>query len=158
MSLKSEALKEIDSTRRFFARTTRCLGEAEAGFRATPETMTVAQQVAHAAQVVDWFREGAMEDRWDMDFEAAMKVTDGVTSLAEARLWMDNAWERIRTRIEASTDAELDSPMADNPILGVRRRYHVVEALADHTGHHRGALAVYARLAGKVPEMPYADD
>ncbi len=158
MSLKTEALQEIESTRRFFNRTTRCLTEAEAGFRATPATMTVAQQVAHTAQSIDWFREGAFEDRWDMDFETSAKATDAVTSLAEARLWLDNAWERLRSRVEASSDAELDSPMADNPIVGVRRRYHAVEALSDHTGHHRGALAVYARLAGKVPEMPYGDD
>jgi uncharacterized damage-inducible protein DinB len=30
-------------------------------------------------------------------------------------------------------------------------------AITDHTAHHRGALTVYARLAGAVPPMPYAD-
>ncbi len=60
-------------------------------------------------------------------------------------------------RVEASSDAELAQPMADNPILGARARYNGIEALIDHTGHHRGALAVYARLAGRVPEMPYGD-
>ncbi|MCF8432232.1 MAG: DinB family protein [Melioribacteraceae bacterium] len=33
----------------------------------------------------------------------------------------------------------------------------VVGAIADHSAHHRGALAVYARLAGKVPKMPYGE-
>ncbi len=28
---------------------------------------------------------------------------------------------------------------------------------SSHTAHHRGALAVYARLLGKVPAMPYMD-
>jgi len=158
MSLKAEALNEIQDTRRFFDRTTRCLTEDEAGCRATPETMTVAQQVAHAAQVIDWLREGGFEDRWEMDFEASLAATNAVASLAEARLWLANAWERMRDRIEASSDTELGEAMAENPILGTRRRYHVIEALVDHTGHHRGALAVYARLAGKVPEMPYSDD
>ncbi len=158
MGLQSEALYEIAATRRFFDRTTRCLSEAEAGFRATPETMTVAQQVAHAAQTIDWFREGGFEDRWDMDFAAAMAATNAVGSLAEARLWLADAWERMRQRVEASSDQELAQPMADNPIVGRRWRYYVIEALVDHTGHHRGALAVCARLAGKVPEMPYGDD
>ena len=47
--------------------------------------------------------------------------------------------------------------MAENPILGARPRYELIEALVDHSAHHRGALTVYARLAGKVPEMPYGD-
>jgi uncharacterized damage-inducible protein DinB len=158
MTLKSDALKQVQATRRFFDRTTRCLDEADSGFRATPETMTVAQQVAHTAQALDWFREGAFEDRWDMDFASATAVTDSVTSLAEARLWLENAWQRLEARLEAADEDELAGSMADNPILGVCRRYHVVESIGDHTGHHRGALAVYARLAGKVPEMPYADD
>ena len=29
------------------------------------------------------------------------------------------------------------------------------QGLVDHTAHHRGALAVYARLVGKTPSMPY---
>ena len=157
MSLKAEALQEIQLTRHFFSRSTRCLTESDSGFRATPETMTVAQQVAHVAQTLDWIREGMFEDRWDMDFEKAIGVTNAVTSLTAARKELDAAWERMSARVEASSDAELTQPMADNPILGTRARYNGIEAMIDHTGHHRGALTVYARLAGRVPEMPYGD-
>jgi uncharacterized damage-inducible protein DinB len=157
MSLKSEALQQIQATRQFFDRTTRCLAESDSNFRATPATMTVAQQVAHAAQTIDWFREGALEDRWDMDFEKGAALTNSVTSLTEARRWLAEAWERLEARTQASSDEELAAPMADNPILGARRRYHLFEGIVDHCAHHRGALAVYARLAGKVPEMPYAE-
>ena len=31
-----------------------------------------------------------------------------------------------------------------------------VSGLGDHIAHHRGALADYARLCGRVPAMPYA--
>lgn len=157
MSLKSAALHEIQATRHFFHRSTRCLAESDSGVRATPETMTAAQQVAHVAQTIDWIREGMFEDRWDMDFEKSMGITQAVTSLTAARQELDAAWGRMLARVEASNDAELAQPMADNPILGTRQRYNGIEALIDHTGHHRGALAVYARLAGKVPEMPYGE-
>ncbi len=157
MSFKSDALYEIQTTRHFFNRSTRCLVESDSGFRATPETMTVAQQVAHTAQTIDWLREGMFDDRGDMDFEKGAAVTESFTSLAAARKELDAAWERIQARVEASNEEELASPLADNPILGVRPRHSCIKALVDHTGHHRGALAVYARLAGKVPEMPYGD-
>lgn len=157
MSLKSDALYEIQTTRHFFHRSTRCLTEADSGFRATPETMTVAQQVAHTAQTLDWLRDGMFDDNWDMDFEKAVAVTSAFTSLDAARMELDAAWDRLQARVEAATEEELASSLADNPILGVRPRYSAMNAVVDHTGHHRGALAVYARLAGKVPEMPYGD-
>lgn len=157
MSLKDDALYEIQTTRHFFNRTTRCLAEADSGFRATPDTMTAAQQMAHTAQTIDWLRAGMFDDIWDMDFEKAMGATAGVTSLAAARLELAAAWDRLQARVEASSEEELGSPLADNPILGARPRHSGIKAVVDHTGHHRGALAVYARLAGKVPEMPYGD-
>ena len=157
MSLKSDALYEIQTTRHFFHRSTRCLAEADSGFRATPETMTVAQQVAHTAQTIDWLRDGMFDDSWDMDFEKGAAATNAFTSLAAARGELDAAWDRIQARVEAASEEELASLLADNPIVGVRPRHSCIKALVDHTGHHRGALTVYARLAGKVPEMPYGD-
>ena len=158
MELKAEALSTLADTRRFFERTTRCLTESDSSLRPHPATMTAAGQVAHAAQVADWFGAGAFDGAWNLDFEAQQAETDRVTSLAEARAWFDRAWTRITERIESATEAELAAPMADNPILGTLPRIHVVSSIVDHTGHHRGALAVYARLAGREPEMPYADD
>jgi uncharacterized damage-inducible protein DinB len=158
MSLKSQTLEAIEETRRYFDRTSRCLGEADSGLRATPETRTVAQQVAHTAQVIDWFREGAFEDRWNLDIPALDAETALATSLTAAREELAAAWKRLAEQVEAAGDAGLAAPMQDNPILGSRPRHTMVQAIVDHTAHHRGALAVYARLAGRTPEMPYGTD
>jgi uncharacterized damage-inducible protein DinB len=158
MSLKTEALSDIDATRMFFDRTTRVLDEADASFRATPETMTVVGQVAHVAQSIDWFREGALEDRWRTDWEAMAAELGKVETLAAARAWVDEAWGRLRAAIEAMPEKKLAEPIPANPILPSRPRAYVVTGIADHTAHHRGSLAVYARLLGKVPPMPYGDD
>ncbi|MBP9142920.1 MAG: DinB family protein [Thermoanaerobaculia bacterium] len=157
MSLKDDALYEIQTTRHFFNRSTRCLAEADSGFRATPDTMTAAQQVAHTAQTIDWLRAGMFDDNWDMDFERGTAATQAFTSLTAARKELDAAWDRLQARVEQASEEELGNPLADNPILGVRPRHSGIKAVVDHSGHHRGALAVYARLAGKVPEMPYGD-
>jgi uncharacterized damage-inducible protein DinB len=158
MSLQSAALAEAAATRKFFDRTTSVLIEADSGFRATPHTMTVAAMVAHVAQTVDWFRAGAFDDDWRMDFEALVAETEAITSLAAARRWLAEAWQRLDVRLAASSDAELATAMADNPILGARPRASVGGAITDHTAHHRGSLAVFARLLGRVPPMPYAEE
>jgi uncharacterized damage-inducible protein DinB len=156
--LKAQALSGLDDTRRFFDRTTSVLEERDSTFRARPETMSVAGHVAHVAQTIDWFREGCLADRWDMDFAAHMAATERVTSLAEARRSLAEAWRRLRIAVEAMSAGELAETMADNPILPGRPRSYVVQGLVDHCAHHRGALAVYARLLGRVPPMVYGED
>lgn len=157
-SLKSEALQQMAAIRRFFDRTTGGLEEKHSGFRATPETRTVAGQVAHVAQTIDWFREGGLEDRWRVDFDALMAETDRVASLTAARVWLEEAWNRLEATVRAMPEERFEEPMAPNPILQERRRYGTIEAIADHTAHHRGSLAVYVRLLGEIPPMPYGDD
>lgn len=156
--IKTEALAGIDATRKFFDRTTSVLEERDSAFNPVPETMKVATMVAHVAQTVDWFREGGLEDRWRMDFEAMTAETDRVTSLAAARRWLAEAWQRLRSAVEALPEERLAETMADNPIVPGRPRSYVIQGIVDHTAHHRGALGVYARLLGRVPPMVYGED
>ena len=58
--------------------------------------------------------------------------------------------------VGAASDEELFSPITDTRIMNGAPRAAVVSGIVDHTAHHRGSLAVYARLLGKVPEMPYS--
>ena len=50
---------QIRASKKFFERSTRVLDEADSEFRPKEGMMTVAQQVAHTAQTLDWFIEGA---------------------------------------------------------------------------------------------------
>lgn len=158
MDLRAEALHNLNATEAFFNRSTRCLLEEDSAFRPTPQTMSAAGHVAHAAQVIDWFREGAFAGNWRMDFEVLQAATDRETSLTKARAEFARAIAELKRAVESASDAALAETLPDNPILPGRPRVHVVEAVQDHTGHHRGALAVYARLCGRVPEMPYAEE
>ena len=151
----SHALAELDATERFFNRTTECLDEADASFAPVAGMMTVSQQVAHVASTVEWFVDGVFGGKgFDMDFEAGAAKCNAVASLAEARAWLTRAFAGARQAFGARTDAELAAPLFENPILQ-GPLYGVIDAIVDHTGHHRGALSVYARLRGKVPPMPY---
>lgn len=157
MDLKASALHELDATLRFFERSISSLDENDSTFTPAPEMMTVAQHVAHTGMTVDWFREGGFDGEWNMDFEGEAKKIAAFTSLAAALAVLREAFARLRQRTEASSEEELGAAMPENPILGATPRYHLYEAVIDHTGHHRGTLAVYTRLRGKVPPMPYMD-
>src|SRR6202041_2128990 len=80
-------------SKEFFERSTRVLDEAASGFRPLEGMMTVAQQVAHTAQTLDWFIEGASRpEGFDLNFEQHAKMLESVTSLAAARAMLETAY------------------------------------------------------------------
>lgn len=158
MTLAQKAVLEIHQAHEYFTRSTRNLTEAQASLTPAPGMMTAAQQVAHAAHTIDWFMEGAFRpEGFDLDFEAHARAVAAITTLAEARAWFDKACAAAGDAFSAMSDDALMAPIAEGPIMGGVPRIAVVSALNDHTAHHRGALTVYARLAGIVPPMPYMD-
>jgi uncharacterized damage-inducible protein DinB len=156
MSIAQGYVQELQMTRKFFNTTISAFSEEDSGFAAKPGLLTVANHVAHVAETVHWFIEGAFGKGWDMDFEAAEKRNREVTSLATAKDRLDEAFEAVVRTIGEASDQVLCEPIPDKQIMEGAPRCSIVSAISDHTAHHRGALAVYARLLGKEPPMPYA--
>jgi len=155
---KPEMTGQLAAMKEYFDRSTRALEEADSTFAPKEGMFTVANQVAHAAQTVDWFIAGAFaEGGFSMDFENMDKEVRSVSSLAAAKAWMDKACAAGMSAVEAHSESDWSASLAPGPIMGGMPRFAIFGALTDHTAHHRGALTVYARLLGKVPPMPYMD-
>ena len=149
---------QIAVMKEYFDRSTRVLEEADSTFTPSAGMFTAAGQLAHAAQTIEWFMEGAFSPNgFDMDFESMDAEVRGVVSLTAARDWLEKAFAEAATIIEAHSQADWLEALPDGPIMGGMPRYAIFGALTDHTAHHRGALTVYSRLLGKVPAMPYLD-
>lgn len=147
---------QLLASKQFFARSTSSLEETDSGFRPREGMMTAAQQVAHAAQTIDWFIEGVSRpEGFDLDFAKHAQALEAVNSLAAARQAMDKAYDNAIQFLRSRSSEELAKPMPAGPILGGQPLSDIVWAIVEHTAHHRGALTVYARELGKVPPMPY---
>ena len=156
--IASELINDLNMSEQFFERSTRCLTEEQSTFRPAEGTWTAAQQVAHVAQTIDWFVEGASRpEGFDLDFDKHAVAIQEVTSLAEARKWVAQAYARARKFFEGKSDEELLRRLPDGPVMGGVPILGVVGAIMDHSAHHRGALTIYSRMAGKTPIMPYAE-
>ena len=118
--MTSEVLvTELRSIQAFFDRSTRCLTEEDAAFAPAEGTWTVAQQVAHVAQTVDWFVEGAFRpEGFDTDWEKIGAEIARVTSLVEARAWVQAAFARAIEFLGARTPEELAQPLPPGEIMG----------------------------------------
>ena len=70
MSLAQQAVAELTAAHEFFNRSTRNLTEEHSSMTPAPGMMTAAQQVAHAAQTIDWFIQGAFRSEgFEVDFD-----------------------------------------------------------------------------------------
>jgi uncharacterized damage-inducible protein DinB len=148
--------KQLLASKEFFERSTRVLDEADSEFRPQEGMMTVAQQVAHTAQTLDWFIEGASRSEgFDLDFEKHATALAGVTSLAAARQTLETAYTNAIHFIRSRSPEDLARPLPPGPVMAGQPISDIVWVMIEHTAHHRGALTVYSRLLGKVPPMPY---
>jgi uncharacterized damage-inducible protein DinB len=158
MSLAQQAVAELTAAHEFFNRSTRNLTEEHSSVTPAPGMMTAAQQVAHAAQTIDWFIQGAFRSEgFEVDFEKLASEVNSYTSLAKAREWFERAMASAKATIAAKSDADLLARLPEGAIMGGAPRMAIFSGITDHTAHHRGALTVYARLKGIVPPMPYMD-
>ncbi|MEZ5993056.1 MAG: DinB family protein [Planctomycetota bacterium] len=146
----------IKLTKLFFDKSTSKLDEADSAFAPKEGMFTVAQQVAHVAHTIDWFLGGAFSEAgMDMDFAKHNQKILACTSLTEARAWHEKSTNELLKRLAELPEDDWNKTIV-GPIMGGFPRTSVVGGIEEHTSHHRGALAVYQRLIGKVPEMPYA--
>ena len=148
----------LKTTYGFFQNSSSCLGEEDSNFAPTEGMFTVAQQVAHVAQTIDWFFDGMFNPAgFDTNWDEHMKEVLKTNSLTSARKWLKQAVDRAIETVGGKSDDELFQTLPEGPIMGGIPRVIVINSMADHTAHHRGALTVYSRLLGKMPEMPYGD-
>lgn len=155
MSQKSSFIIQLETSHKYIKSTIAIFQEGDAGFAPQPELYTVAGHIAHAADSVEWFVEGAFGEGWNMDFEGLIAAARAVETLEEANAWLDRAFEKAIRTFKAASDEDLAAPIPDERIMGGASRSAIVGPIVDHTAHHRGALTVYARLLGKVPRMIY---
>ena len=149
-------LNELKTFKVFFDRSSACLTEEDSTFAPVDGVMTASQMVFHVAQTVDWFFQGAFRpEGFEMEFDEYNARIAEVTSLAAARRELDRAFADAEKTILAHSADEWDQPLPEGPVMGGAPRYAILGGLNDHTAHHRGALAVYSRLRGYTPAMPY---
>jgi uncharacterized damage-inducible protein DinB len=147
---------QLVASQDYFDRSTRVLDEADSGFRPREGMMTVAQQVAHTAQTLDWFIEGASRpEGFDLDFAKHAQALEAMNSLAAARQMLSGAYANAIQFLRSRSAEDLAQPLPPGPVMGGQPISEIVWAMVEHTAHHRGALTVYSRELGKVPPMPY---
>ncbi len=157
-SLHSNFSVPVKQALQFFSRTCSVFHDDDAEYAPTPGQFTVAQHVAHVAQTIDWFVDGGFRpEGFNLDFAEHQKAVRECSSLPDAMVWLVKSVDAATEVLDSKTPEEMMEPIAAGPVMGGEPRATIIAAIAEHTAHHRGSLAVYARMLGYAPPMPYSD-
>ncbi|MFP2927993.1 DinB family protein [Pyxidicoccus sp. 3LG] len=179
-----ESAVRIRAHRQFFRRTLEAFQEEDADFQPRPGMLSVVGQVHHVIAGLELFLAGVfplMERFKGREWKSRrgpgqtwLGLEAGFTSLEWTKVSNDNlsggdgSSSPLAFALQAfdetmSLAAELYGQLSreemlmalpENPIR-LRTPQEALEIMLDHTAHHRGGLAQYARLLDREPKIPY---
>ncbi|HML18401.1 MAG TPA: DinB family protein [Bryobacteraceae bacterium] len=141
----------------------RDIPEENYGFRATPDTRTIAQTLVHIA-LGSKFQEQihAVERRTTLqgfDFFAFLKpmLAEEQKPRTKAQIieLLEQSGDRFANWMESLSDDFLGEQVSTNPGMtpASRSRFEMILGVKEHEMHHRGQLMLMERMVGVVPHL-----
>ena len=142
-------LERLENSKKYLILVAETMPEDKYDFRASPESMTFAENLMHIGYAIDWHSQsllGGRESRdWKTDtlFKVSNKSKEEM--IATIDITFDQSINLIKQFDTTQFDDELD-------YFGLNRtKRQIFLLLSDHITHHRGQMLVYMRLNGLVP-------
>ncbi|MDC7997996.1 DinB family protein [Gilvibacter sediminis] len=142
-------VERLDNSRKYLLLVAEQMPEAQYNFKATPESLSFAENLMHIGFAMDWHSQSLLGGR-----EARTWATDTVFKVADkSKIEMigliDKTFEQALTLLREFDVSQLEDRL---DYFGLdRTKRHIFMLLADHITHHRGQMLVSLRLNGIVP-------
>ena len=137
--------------------------EDKYSFRATPESMTVAEDLAHLAAFTRWPQAVHGPQRIpDFVFEHFKSLMDDMVQFQGSLKTKEQIVEALRSEGESFAnflDALSDETLSEIVTFpaegggGSKSRFEMLLGVKEHEMHHRAKLMVVQRLLGQVPHL-----
>lgn len=144
-----EYLERFENSRKYLITVAEMMPEEKYSFKATPESLSFAENLMHIGYAVDWHSQSLLGNResrnWETDtvFKVANKTK--VEMIATINKTFDASIKLIKQFNTSQFNDTLD-------YFGLKRtKRQIFLLLADHITHHRGQMLVSLRLNNLVP-------
>ncbi|MFK7783400.1 DinB family protein [Psychroserpens sp.] len=142
-------IERLDNSRNYLIIVAETMPEDKYGFKASPESLSFAENLMHIGFAMDWHSQsllGGRESRdWNTDTE--FKVTN--KSKKEMISKINQTFDETIKLINQFDVSKLNDKMDYFELKRSKRQ--ILLLLTDHITHHRGQMLVYMRLNGLVP-------
>lgn len=142
-------MERLENSKKYLILIAETMPEDKYDFKATPESMSFAENLMHIGWAMDWHSLSLMGGReardWNTDTE--LKVVN--KSKKEMIVKIDETFNKT---IEFISNFNINKLEERLDYFGSdRTKRQVLLLLADHITHHRGQMLVYMRLNGLNP-------
>ena len=146
----NEYLERLETSKNYLLVVAEMMPEDNYDYRATPESMSFAENLMHIAWAMDWHSQSLMGGReardWNTDTELKVDNKSKQQMIEKIDETFDKTIEFISKFDTNRLDERLDYFGAD------RTKRQILLLLADHITHHRAQMLVYLRLNGLTPQ------
>lgn len=144
-----EYLERLEKSKEYLILVAETMPEDKYEFKATPESMSFAENLMHIGWAMDWHSQSLMGGRkardWNTNTELKVDNKSKKEMIAKISETFDKTIEFISNFDPNRLEERLDYFGAD------RTKRQILLLLADHITHHRGQMLVYMRLNGLKP-------
>ena len=144
-----EYLERLEKSKDYLILVAELMPEDNYEFKATPESMSFAENLMHIGWAMDWHSQslmGGCEARdWNTDTELKVDNKSKKEMISKINETFEKTIKFIRNFDTNRLKERLDYFGAN------RTKRQVLLLLADHITHHRGQMLVYMRLNGLKP-------
>lgn len=142
-------LERLENSRKYLILVAETMPEDKYGFKASPKSLTFAENLMHIGYAVDWHSQSLLGGRASREWktDTIFKVAD--KSKAAMIAIIDQTFDEAIILIEKFDPTQFDEELDYFGLNRTKRQIFLL--LADHITHHRGQMLVYMRLNGLVP-------
>ena len=144
-----EYLERLKKSKEYLILVAETMPEDKYDFKATPESMSFAENLMHIGWAMDWHSESLMGEREARDWNTDIELKVDKKSKKEMITTIDKTFDKT---IEFISNFDINRLEERLDYFGAdRTKRQVLLLLADHITHHRGQMLVYMRLNGLKP-------
>jgi uncharacterized damage-inducible protein DinB len=144
-----EYLERLEKSKEYLILVAETMPEDKYDFKATPESMSFAENLMHIGWAMDWHSESLMGGREARDWNTDIELKVNKKSKKEMIATIDKTFDKT---IEFISNFDINRLEERLDYFGaLRTKRQVLLLLTDHITHHRGQMLVYMRLNGLKP-------
>ena len=144
-----EYLERLENSRKYLILVAETMPEDKYEFKATPESMSFAENLMHIGWAIDWHSQSLLGGRESRDWNTDTELKVDKKSKKEMIATIDKTFDKT---IEFISKFDINKLKERLDYFGLdRTKRQILLLLADHITHHRAQMLVYMRLNGLKP-------
>ena len=144
-----EYLERLENSRKYLILVAETMPQEKYGFKATPESLSFAENLMHIGFALDWHSQSLLGGRASREWKTDTVYKVAEKSKEEMIDTVNKTFDEAIKLIEKFEPIKLDDELDYFGLNRTKRQIFLL--LADHITHHRGQMLVYMRLNGLVP-------